>query len=175
MFSQFGPHICHSGPSYLQLVAFIVASTVITQVIVRKRLLAAHWMQANAERHAFADSCPDAFLMMDTDLKIEFANQIVTKMFGYAVDEVMGKTASFLLPGFGHAQSTAGEFIARRKGGEVFAVETRCGQMASTTTLFIRDITRRKEFKENLKTAGRICAILCSPSALNSSVPCGPC
>jgi PAS domain-containing protein len=95
-----GLHISHSSSNYRQLVAFIVASTLLTEVIVRKRCLAAQWMQTNAERHAFADAFPDCFLTMNADLKIEFANQVVTKMFGYAIDEVIGKTASFLLPEF---------------------------------------------------------------------------
>lgn len=106
MFPQPGFHISHGGSTYLQLVAFIVASTLLTEVIVRKRCLAAHRMQTNAECHAFADCCPDSFLTMKADLKIEFANQVVTKMFGYAVDEVIGKTASFLLPEFNYALST---------------------------------------------------------------------
>jgi PAS domain S-box-containing protein len=175
MFSQPGLHISRSGSTYLQLTAFIVASTVITEVIVRKRRLAAHGMQANAERHAFADSCPDGFLMMDTELTIEFANQAVTKMFGYAVDEVIGKTASLLLPEFGHAQSTAREFAALRKGGEVFTVETRCGRMASTTTLFIRDITERKRAQKELENSRENMRLILEtvPGLLFSRLPSG--
>jgi PAS domain S-box-containing protein len=175
MFPQPGFHISHGGSTYLQLVAFIVASTLLTEVIVRKRCLAAHRMQTNAECHAFADCCPDSFLTMKADLKIEFANQVVTKMFGYAVDEVIGKTASFLLPEFDHFQSPVGEFTARRKGGEVFTVETRCGQTASTITLFIRDITERKKAQKELENSSENMRLILEtvPGLLYSRLPSG--
>lgn len=125
--------------------------------------------------NAFADSCPDCFLAMDTDLKIGFANQVVTEMFGYAVDEVIGKTASFLLPEFDHAQSTAGEFTARRKDGEVFTVETRCGQTASIITLFVRDITERKKAQRELENSRENMRLILEtiPSLLYSRLPSG--
>jgi PAS domain S-box-containing protein len=70
---------------------------------------------------------------------------------------LLGQTV-FLEPTFppvklGHAQSTVGEFAARRKDGEVFTVETRCGHTASTTTLFIRDITERKRAQRKLENS----------------------
>src|ERR1700761_7177757 len=132
-------------------------------------------MQTNAERHAFADSCPDGYLMMNADLKIEFANQVVTKMFGYGVDEVIGKTASLLLPEFDHSRSTAGEFTARRKDGEVFTVEIRCGQTASTTTLFIRDITERKKAQRELENSKENMRLILEtvPGLLYSRLPSG--
>lgn len=175
MFPQPALHISHSGSANLRLVAFIGASTVITEVIERKRRLAIHWMQASAERHAFADACPDGFLMMDAELTIEFTNQVITKMFGYAVDEVTGKTVSLLLPEFGHSQPTAGEFTARRKGGEVFTVETRCGQTASMTTLFIRDITERKRAQEELENSRENMRLMLDtlPGLLYSRLPSG--
>lgn len=175
MFSQPGLRIPASGSTYSQLVAFTAASTLLTEVIVRKRCLAAHWMQTNAERHAFSDSCPDSLLTMNADLKIEFANQLVTKMFGYAVDEIIGKTASFLLPDFDHSRSTAGEFIAQRKDGEVFTVETRCGQTASTITLFIRDITERKRAQIELENSRENMRLTLDtiPSLLYSRLPTG--
>src|ERR1700743_3357589 len=100
---QFGLHTLHSDSAHLPLVAFIVASTLIIEVIVWKRRLSVRWRQTN-ECHAFADACPDGFLVIDTKLKIEFANQIVTKMFGYTVDELIGKAVSLLHPEFGTAQ-----------------------------------------------------------------------
>ncbi len=132
-------------------------------------------MQTNAVRHAFADSCPDGFLMMDTDLKIEFANQVVTKMFGYAVDEVIGKTVSLLLPEFGPSKSTAGEFAARRKNGEIFTVETRCGQTANTITFFIRDITERKKAQRALEDSRENMRLILEtvPGLLYSRLPSG--
>jgi PAS domain-containing protein len=75
------------------------------------------------EHHALPGSCSGGFLAIDSDLKIEFANQGVTEMFGYAADEVIGQPASFLLPEFGRAQSTAGEFTAKRKDGQVFTAD----------------------------------------------------
>ena len=170
-----GLHIFHSGSTYLQLVAFIVASMVIIKVIVRKRRLAAQRMQANAERGALPDSCPDGFLTIDPDLKIEFANRVITEMFGYAVDEVIGQPASFLLPEFGHVESTTEEFTARRKDGEVFTVETRCARMASTTIIFIRDITELKRAQRELENSRENMRLILEtvPGLLFSRLPSG--
>jgi PAS domain S-box-containing protein len=149
LFLQIG----HTGSSYLQLVAFIVAWTAISEVIVRKRRPGSLWMQADAEPRTFADSCPDGFLAMANGLKIEYANQTVTKMFDYAADEIVGKPLSFLFPEFNHGAPAAGEFTARRSSGEVFIAEINCGQMAGATTIYIRDITERKKAQRELESS----------------------
>jgi PAS domain S-box-containing protein len=168
------PGIFHRSSTYLRVVTCILAVTVITEVIAGRRRLAARWRQVNTEIRAFAAFCPDSFLTIDSDLKITFANQVVTKMFGYAAYEVKGKPASFLLPEFGHA-GTAGEFTAKRKGGEIFTVEARCGRIAGTTTILIRDITERKRAQKELENSREDMRLILEtvPGFLYSRLPSG--
>jgi PAS domain S-box-containing protein len=174
MFVLPGLHNFHNSSTYLRVVASFLAVTVITEVVAGKRRLAARRKQVNAAVRAFADFCPDSFLTIDADLTITFANQVVTKMFGYAAYEVIGKPASFLLPEFGNAGAT-GEVTATRKDGEIFTVEARCGRIASTTTILIRDITERKIAQKELENSREDMRLILEavPGFLYSRLPSG--
>src|SRR5882672_6401804 len=44
------------------------------------------------------ESCPDAVILMDTAGQILFANPAVQDVFGYSLEEVVGRNLSWLLP-----------------------------------------------------------------------------
>lgn len=118
------------------------------------------------------ESCPDAVVLMDTSGEIHFANPAVQEVFGYSLEEVVGRSFSWLLPErlhggpFGtfdkyvnhdttrlalHAIETSG---LRRDGSEI-PIEVRFSDMLlrgeRRFVAFIRDITERKRAERELR------------------------
>ena len=173
VFPQLELHVIHAHSIYLQLGAFAIAAMIITEVIAGKQRLAARWMQAHTVRSAFADSCPEAFFTLGSDLRIESVNPAITKMFGYTSNEIIGKPASVLLPEFGQAH--AEESTARRKDGQVFTVETSYGHLDQRSTIFLRDITDRKRAQRELEDSKEDMRLILEsvPGLLYSRLPNG--
>ena len=53
---------------------------------------------ARARWQAFADAIPDVLLLADKNGRIEFANAAVQSMLGFNVEDLRGRSVSFLLP-----------------------------------------------------------------------------
>lgn len=116
----------------------------------------------------------DAIVTVDDSQHIMLFNQGAERMFGYAVDEVLGLPFSLLLPhgfpGMDHSVrevasgcTTAkffnerNEITGRRKSGEEFPAEASIAKVTvegqTTYTAILRDVSRRKREEEVLKKA----------------------
>jgi PAS domain S-box-containing protein len=72
------------------------------------------------------DAAPDATLIIDELGSIWFANRRFSALFGYAHDEIIGKSIEKLMPVRFDAQYTEGrehQLFARRRDGTLFPVE----------------------------------------------------
>ena len=110
-------------------------------------------MQSEVDLHALVATCPDCILILDAQQIIRFSNPAVSRLFGYSIEEVIGKPASLLLPeaSFGHPLN--GELLALLKCGEHTHVESSCGRFSDKTTVFLRDIGERKRAQAQLESS----------------------
>ncbi|HEU4988230.1 MAG TPA: ATP-binding protein [Gemmatimonadaceae bacterium] len=108
----------------------------------------------------------DAIICVDGDQRITFFNEGAVRIFGYAVDEVMGQPLDILLPAsarsvhhehmarFARSAVTARrmgerqEIAGRRKNGEEFPAEAAIAKLKAGSEIFasvvLRDVTERK-------------------------------
>lgn len=122
------------------------------------------------------ESAPDAMVIVDSSGQIVFVNKQTENLFGYARDELLGKTVETLLPQRaqdGHiarrreysqkprvrAMGSGLDLYARRKDGSEFPVEiclspleTESGTLVSSA---IRDVTTRRMTENSLKLANQ--------------------
>jgi len=110
-------------------------------------------MQSEVDLHVLVATCPDCILILDAQQIIRFSNPAVSRLFGYSIEEVIGKPASLLLPeaSFGHPLN--GELLALLKCGEHTHVESSCGRFSDKTTVFLRDIGERKRAQAQLESS----------------------
>ena len=138
----------------------------------RKRLVSA--LQESEEKfHSMSAHTKDALVMMDDEGNISFWNAAAEKLFGYSVQEVMGKELhTFIAPEkyyeafkkvFGHFRETGEgamigktrELMALRKGGAEFPVELSLASLKLKNKWhgvgLVRDITERKRSEDVLR------------------------
>ena len=128
--------------------------------------------QSEARFRVLWQTSPDAIVMVDTHNCIRYANPAVQGVFGYAPEEVVGQDLSILQPE-GLAQHhrrgmlaymesgqrklnwSGVETTARRKSGEVFAVEIVFSEIRldgeQVFAGFIRDISARKRAEATIR------------------------
>jgi PAS domain S-box-containing protein len=118
------------------------------------------------------ESCPDAVVLMDTAGKLHFANPAVQEVFGYSLEEVVGRHFSWLLPerlrggpfgtfdkyvnsGTGRLALHAVETSGLRKDAAEIPIEVSFSDMLlqgeRRFVAFIRDITERKRAERELR------------------------
>lgn len=139
------------------------------------------WQQADQQARIQSnalEAAANSIILTDTAGKILFANKAFCAMTGYALEEVLGQTPSFLKSGkhdpnfFRELWETIlmgrtwqGELINRRKDGSLYHEEmtiTPIQEASGEVTHFIavkEDITRRKKFKEQLHQVQKMEAI----------------
>jgi len=121
------------------------------------------------------DTVPDATVVIDARGIMESFNTSAVRQFGYAVEEVVGRNVSMLMPtpyreqhdGYLHRYLTTGEkriigidrvVVGRRKDGSTFPMKLAVGQVKvgerTYFTGFIRDLTEREESQAKLDQAG---------------------
>ena len=129
-------------------------------------------MLSSALVRSVLDSAPDAMIIIDSSGGIVFANQQVTKLFGYASADLVGQPVETLLPErfrhrhvahrHGYVENVRVrpmgiglDLFARRQDGSEFPVEISLspiwqeGEVLSAAA--IRDVTQRKRVEQELK------------------------
>ncbi len=122
--------------------------------------------ESEAQIRAVMDNVLDGIVAMDEQGIIEAANPAAGRLFGYSMEELIGKNVSVLMPeplgslhdGYlqhylqsGHADvvGVTRELSGRRKGGTVFPLELSLSEMWTGDRRrlvgIMRDITERKE------------------------------
>jgi PAS domain S-box-containing protein len=122
-----------------------------------------------------ANAAGDAVISIDTKRKITFANKAVERVFGYTVDELMGKPISLLIPARflrkyldgmekweGSPQPGKGkttDLSGKRKDGEEFPAELSFSawKMRGKVyfTVIVRDVTERMKAQQRMEKLNR--------------------
>ena len=144
-------HILHNGPSLLRLAIFVGALQVTEALLNAKRRSDLARLAIGEEFRSLAATSPDGIFIADEACLVLFANPALLKMFGMSDEEILGRSAAELLPGFEMLRSS-GEFVAIRAVGVHFYVEATCGRFGSKTTVFLRDVSDRKAAEDRLRS-----------------------
>lgn len=138
------------------------------ELIERKQIETSRRQAEEQYRHVI-DTATDAVVSVDESSKILFANPATTKIFGYALSDLVGQPLTLLMPesirklhiagfqryiqtGHRHINWEGTELVGLRKNGEEFPAEVSFGEVSKNGqrifTGFIRDITERKQAEE---------------------------
>lgn len=130
-------------------------------------------MRSEARYHAIAEGVSDAIVLAGPERIIEWINPAFTQMFGYQMQDLLGRETRVLYAdekdfdqqGEEHynqladAQSDSYEMHYRKKGGEVFVGETlgtplktEAGELLGYAAV-IRDVTQRRHTEDQLRIA----------------------
>jgi PAS domain S-box-containing protein len=134
-------------------------------------------LRSSDERHrVIIEAANDAVVSMDERGAILLANPATRRIFGYDLDEIVGKPMTMLMPemmrklhengfkrylatGKRHLNWQGVEVTAQRKDGQEFPVEVSFGELTSdghkVFTGFIRDISERKQAEDQLRASER--------------------
>jgi PAS domain S-box-containing protein len=125
--------------------------------------------RSEASYRSVVEVATDAVVTIDRNSRILFANSAASKMFGYALQELIGESLTILMPDYLRELHKAGlqrfvstgqrhinwegtELIGLKRNGEEFPVEVAFGEATTeggqVFTGFIRDITERKRAEE---------------------------
>ncbi|WP_263379436.1 PAS domain S-box protein [Granulicella paludicola] len=132
---------------------FIGAMICFTELIHARRRSERSKMQSEVEFQALVATCPDCILILDAQQIIRFSNPAVARLFGYSIEEVIGKPASLLLPEASSGQLLSGELLGIHKRGQPIYVESSCGRFSDKTTVSLRDISDRKRTQAQLEAS----------------------
>ncbi len=120
------------------------------------------------------DAAPDGMVVVDDGGTIEFANPMAAQLFGYPVDELVGRPVEILLPEslrLGHvahresytshprtrAMGSGLDLRGRRRSGAEFPIEIALSPVSSGTRTFViaivRDVTERRTIADELMRA----------------------
>jgi PAS domain S-box-containing protein len=129
-------------------------------------------LQQSEERYRLLiETASDAVVSADESGTITFANPSATRIFGYAPDDLIGKSLTVLIPEFGQpiysafrSNSLTGqqqldyqgaELTGLRKNGEGFPIAVSLGELIRDGrrlfTAFVRDISEQKRAQESLR------------------------
>jgi PAS domain S-box-containing protein len=169
-------------PGDVQPRRFIVISRNITDRVLARNALEAAQLEtqrllaeAEASHQALrklslaVEQSPDAVVITDLDANIEYVNQAFTRASGYTVDQILGRNSRMLKSGMTPIETYVGlwntltegevwtgEFINRRKSGEIyyeFATISPIRQPDGMVTHYLavkQDVTEKKRIAEEL-------------------------
>lgn len=135
----------------VRFVAFVGAMVLATAMIERSKQSNLAQLRREKDFRSLAETCPDCILIVNENQIIQFANPAVTKLFGYAIQDVIGRPSSFLLSDLKENQPPSGEFLANTKAGGPLSIDATCGRFDDKTTIFLRDISERTRAQEKLE------------------------
>jgi len=122
------------------------------------------------------ETAVEGIITIDEHGLIETINEAAVKLFGYTPEEVMGRNVSMLMPspyreqhdqylanyrntGMARIIGIGREVVGRRKDGSVFPMDLSVSEVGLATGRifagFVRDITARKQFEEQLSHMAR--------------------
>jgi PAS domain S-box-containing protein len=123
--------------------------------------------ETNERLDAILNTASDAIITIDHRGIIDHANKATESMFGYSLDELLGKNVSILMPppfrdehdryiqrflktGEGRIIGVGREIVCRRKDGSIFPADLAISQVDHTGlfTGILRDISSRKEMQK---------------------------
>ena len=104
-------HISHSGSSLVRMAVFVGALLVTEALLNAKRRSDLARLAVGEEFRSLAATSPDGIFIKDDTCLVTFANPALLRMFGMSEHEVLGRSATELLPGFEMLQSS-GEFVS---------------------------------------------------------------
>ncbi len=128
---------------------------------------------------ATLDTATDAIISVDQNQRIILFNNAAQRIFGYDVDEAIGRDLNVLIPsGYGDHHSYMKRFLQRResdiigktlsfeglrKNGEKFPIELSLSilelEREMTFTAIIRDVTEQQRFKGRMLQSERLAAV----------------
>lgn len=133
-------------------------------------------LQALAEREAHLrsvlETVPDAMVVIDAQGIIQSFSTAAVRLFGYEVEEAVGRNVSILMPepyrtqhdsylqryadtGERRIIGTGRVVVGQRKNGSTFPMELSVGEVAAgekrSFTGFVRDLTERQEAQQRLQ------------------------
>jgi PAS domain S-box-containing protein len=135
----------------VRFATIVCAMAFATEMIARSKRSDLAQLQRERDFRSLAETCPDCILIVNENQIIQFANPAVTKLFGYAIQDVIGRPSSLLLSDLKENQPPSGEFLANTKAGGLLSIEATCGRFDGKTTIFLRDIRDRKRAQEKLE------------------------
>jgi len=132
-----------------------------------------HWHDITLRHAEFEDilssTGPEALLVVNAEKRIEICNRAVTTVFGYEEKDILGCTTDFIYQDSGaegrREREMAeglkkigfymGEAHGRAKDGRILPLEIITARLRGRTgtVLIIRDVSKRKEAEEKLRTA----------------------
>lgn len=103
---------------------------------------------------AVFEASSQALLAVDGEGRIQLANRVVTEMFGYPMEELLGAPLAMLLPGY---EGAAEEIAGRNRDGTGFPVTCRMNRFGSArgemSVAVVSDVTRQKQQEQQLREA----------------------
>jgi PAS domain S-box-containing protein len=143
-------HLELASESLVRFIAFVGSMLLATELTHARLRSDSARLERDKEFRIMAETCPDCILFVDANQIIQFANPATVAIFGYSVEEVLGKSPSFLIEGLDSVQEPVGEFTARTKQRDTIDVDATCGRFGNKTTIFLRDISDRKHAQREL-------------------------
>ena len=128
--------------------------------------------QSEAHLQSILDTVPDAMIVIDERGLIQSFSAAASRLFGWSVDEVVGRNVSLLMPepyrgghdGYLDRYKTTGErriigigrvVVGERRDGSTFPMELAVGEMRSGNrrffTGFVRDLSERQATERRLQ------------------------
>jgi two-component system, LuxR family, sensor kinase FixL len=155
----------------------LLTAFVTHHIMARLRRQESHGRDQQSRLHAILDTAADGIITINERGVIQSANPAAASIFGYDVEELLGRNVNILMPEPDHSQhdeyvrnylrtghakiiGIGREVLGRKKSGEVFPLELAVSEVKTDGTpggrLFtgiLRDISERKAAEDELRTA----------------------
>jgi PAS domain S-box-containing protein len=111
---------------------------------------------SSAARQAILDNAVDGIFTFNEHGTIRSFNRAAEHIFGYAADDILGRSVTLLVPDDAHAWGSPGrrEVTGRRQDGTTFAMDLGIGEVQQDGNRLLigmaRDVTERKRAEEEL-------------------------
>jgi PAS domain S-box-containing protein len=150
----------------------VVGASKIARNITQQRRIEQALRESEEQFRSMAETAADAIFQIGEDSIVQFANPAAEKIFGYSLDELVGKELTVLMPdylrelhrsalkqyrhsGKRHLDWACAEMVGLHKSGQEISLELSLsesfGNGRPRFTGFVRDVTERKKGQEALR------------------------